>query len=137
MASTKELYTILGVDETASDAEIRSAYEHLIAENPEGTARYQSIVQAYTVLSDMDKRAVYDVTGKIKSGQRIRKHSEQGGRVEKIRYILNTLFLIGAVITTICFILQWSGTWSTAPFYWTCGFSLIIKVSEYILRLVP
>ena len=43
MASNKELYTILGVDETASDAEIRSAYEHLISENPEGTARHADV----------------------------------------------------------------------------------------------
>ena len=37
MASNKELYTVLGVDESASDAEIKSAYERLIAQNPEGT----------------------------------------------------------------------------------------------------
>lgn len=137
MASNKELYTILGVDETASDAEIRSAYEHLISENPEGTARHADIVKAYTVLSDIEKRAVYDVTGKVKSERRIRTHSNDGNRVEKARYILNTLFLIGAAITTICFILQWSGFWSTTPFYWSCGTSLVIKVAEYILRLVP
>ena len=64
MASNKELYKVLGVDESASDAEIKSAYERLIAQNPEGTPLHSSIVEAYTVLSDMDRRAAYDITGK-------------------------------------------------------------------------
>ena len=137
MASTKELYSILGVDETASDAEIRSAYEHLIAENPEGTPGYASIVNAYSVLSDMDKRAMYDVTGKVKG--RIRRSSTSGhsNKIQKARSILNTLFLAGAAVTTVCFILQWSGVMGTTPFYWTCGLSLLIKIAEYILRLIP
>lgn len=137
MASTKELYSILGVDETASDAEIRSAYEHLIAENPEGTPGYASIVNAYSVLSDMDKRAMYDVTGKVKG--RIRRSSTSGhsNKIQKARSILNTLFLAGAAVTTVCFILQWSGIMGTTPFYWTCGLSLLIKIAEYILRLIP
>ena len=137
MASTKELYSILGVDETASDAEIRSAYEHLIAENPEGTPGYASIVNADSVLSDMDKRAMYDVTGKVKG--RIRRSSTSGhsNKIQKARSILNTLFLAGAAVTTVCFILQWSGVMGTTPFYWTCGLSLLIKIAEYILRLIP
>ena len=137
MAASKELYTILGVDETASDAEIRSAYEHLIANNPQGTPRYDEIVMAYTVLSDMDKRAMYDVTGKIGKGIKRTRRPSQGSRREKIRFTLNTVFLVGAVITFICFIMNWSGVWSNTPFYWTCGISMGIKVAEYILRLIP
>ena len=137
MASTKELYSILGVDETASDAEIRSAYEHLIAENPEGTPGYASIVNAYSVLSDMDKRAMYDVTGKVKGRIRRSNTSGHSNKIQKARSILNTLFLAGAAVTTVCFILQWSGVMGTTPFYWTCGLSLLIKIAEYILRLIP
>lgn len=137
MASNKELYNILGVDETATDAEIRSAYERLISENPEGSPKYSGIVRAYAILSDMDKRAVYDVTGKVKTIRRQKSTTENGSRVEKIRSTLNTLFLAGAAVTTICFIMHWSGNWSAAPFYWTCGSSLLLKVAEYILRLVP
>lgn len=137
MASTKELYSILGVDKTASDAEIRSAYQHLIAENPEGTPEYDSITHAYSVLSDMDKRAMYDVTGKVKGGIRRSSTSGRSNKIQKARSILNTLFLAGAAVTTICFILQWNGAMGTTPFYWTCGISLLLKIAEYILRLIP
>ena len=137
MDQAKELYTILGVDQGASDAQIRSAYERLIAQNPEGTPLHDSIVQAYTILSDMDSRALYDVTGKV-SHKRKRSHTkDRTDRLEKTRYALNTLFLAGAVVTTIFFILQWSGSLGTAPFYWACGVSLFIKILEYILRLFP
>lgn len=133
----KKLYSVLEIDETASQAEIQSAYERLIKENPEGSPRYSQILQAYTVLSDMDSRAEYDITGKIaKSGNR-RHRPDHNDSKEKARYILNTLFLAGAAVTTILFILQWSGSLGTAPFYWACGTSLLIKIAEYILRLVP
>ena len=137
MASNKELYSILGVDQTATDSEIRFAYESLIAQNPEGTPQYSRIVEAYTILSDMDSRARYDVTGKIdRTGRRRHRTSDSNG-TEKVRYTLNTLFLAGAAVTTVLFILQLSCTIGTLPFYISCGISLLIKISEYILRLVP
>lgn len=137
MASDKELYSVLGVDPTASDAEIKSAYDHLIASNPEGSPMHDSIVQAYTVLSDMDSRALYDVTGRINRTKRRPHKPARNDRKEKARYALNTLFLAGAAVTTVFFFLQWSGAVSTTPFYWTCGISLLIKISEFILRLIP
>lgn len=137
MADRKELYNILEVEETASDAEISAAYERLIKENPEGSPMYSSIVEAYTILSDMDSRAVYDVTGKIKKGVKRKRTSERSESREKTRYALNTLFLAGAAVTTVLFILQWSGAVGTTPFYVACGISLLIKIAEYILRLVP
>jgi curved DNA-binding protein CbpA len=136
MASNKELYNILGVDCTATDAQIRSAYEQLIAANPQGTPGYDRIAQAYAVLSDMDSRAAYDITGKVKNAPK-RRHRSSANGIEKARYTLNTLFLAGAAITTILFILQLSGTLTTVPFYWACGISLLIKIAEYILRLIP
>lgn len=137
MASSKELYTILGVDQSASDAEIKAAYDRLIADNPEGTPMYSHIVEAYTVLSDMDSRAAYDVTGKVKK-HGVRKHrSNDADRMAKARYSLNTLFLAGAAVTTVLFILQFSGAIGSLPFYIACGISLLIKIAEYILRLIP
>jgi len=137
MSSSKELYNILGVEPSASDAEIKAAYEHLIASNPEGTPGYAGIVQAYTILSDMDSRAAYDVTGKIRKNG-VRKHREgNSGGTQKVRYNLNTLFLAGAAITTVLFILQFSGAIGSLPFYIACGISLLIKIAEYILRLIP
>jgi DnaJ-class molecular chaperone len=106
MSSNKELYTILGVDRTASDEEIRSAYEKLISETPENTPDHDRIVQAYTVLSDIEKRARYDITGKVRL-KRSRNRSGSKG-LERTRYALNTLFLAGAAVTTVLFILQMS-----------------------------
>lgn len=134
MSSNKELYTILGVDRTASDEEIRSAYEKLISETPENTPDHDRIVQAYTVLSDIEKRARYDITGKVRL-KRSRNRSGSKG-LERTRYALNTLFLVGAAVTTVLFILQMSGALSTTPFYVACGISLLVKISEYILRLI-
>lgn len=137
MASNSELYNILGVDQSASDAQIRSAYERMVAEHPEGTPMHERIVQAYDVLSDMERRALYDVTGKYgKSRKRIRR-TIQTDRKQKVRYTLNTLFLAGAAVTTVLFILQWSGAIGTAPFYWACSISMLIKISEFIVRLIP
>ena len=137
MASNSELYNILGVDQSASDAQIRSAYERMVAEHPEGTPMHERIVQAYDVLSDMERRALYDVTGKYgKSRKRIRR-TVQTDRKQKVRYTLNTLFLAGAAVTTVLFILQWSGAIGTAPFYWACSISMLIKISEFIVRLTP
>lgn len=133
MPSDKELYTILGVDSTASDAQIRSAYEKLISDYPEGTPGHDRIVQAYSVLSDIEKRARYDITGKV-SLKRSRRSDPQG--LNKARYTLNTLFLAGAAITTVLFILHMSGVLSTTPFYIACGTSMLVKISEYILRLI-
>ena len=137
MAAHTELYNVLGVDPAASEADIKSAYERLIADNPEGTPLHSRIVEAYTVLSDMDSRAAYDVTGKVRRAG-VRKHrNDNSSGTEKARYALNTLFLAGAAVTTILFILQLSGAIGTLPFYIACGISLLIKIAEYILRLVP
>ncbi len=137
MSSNQELYNILGVAPSASDVQIRSAYERLVADNPEGTPMHERIVQAYTVLSDIESRALYDVKGKI--GKRVKRvrRSEQTDRRQKARYTLNTLFLAGAAVTTVLFILQWSGAIGSGPFYWACGISMLIKISEFILRLIP
>lgn len=136
MAATKELYTILGVSETASDQDIRHAYNKMAEQYPEGTDERSRILRAYTVLSDMDSRARYDITGKVPGQKRTRSHSDGNG-VDKARTILNTLFLAGAVVTTVLFMLQWGGSIGKAPFYWACGASMTLKVVEYILRLIP
>lgn len=137
MSSDKELYSILGVDPMASDAEIKSAYERLVAENPEGTPLHSRIVEAYSVLSDMDSRAEYDIKGKVHNSRKLRRSPSHSDGVEKARYALNTLFLAGAAVTTVLFILHMSGNLSTLPFYIACGISLLLKISEYILRLIP
>ena len=117
MADNKKLYQTLGIDPSASQQEIESAYQHLIAKYNQSDPEYDRLVQAYTVLSNMETRANKE-------------------KKEKVRYTLNTLFLAGAAVTTILFILQWSGM-STTPFYCACVISILIKLSEYLIRLLP
>ena len=137
MTVHRELYDVLGVEPSASDAEIKAAFDRLAADNPEGSDMHSRIVQAYTVLSDMDSRAAYDITGKVAKGGVRRHRSADPGRKERIRYGLNTLFLAGAAVTTVLFILQMIGSIGTLPFYIACGVSLLIKIAEYIIRLIP
>ncbi|NJL93329.1 MAG: DnaJ domain-containing protein [Anaerolineae bacterium] len=63
----KDYYRILGVERAATDQEIRRAFRQLAREfhpdvNPGATAeeRFKEINEAYTVLSDADKRKRYD-----------------------------------------------------------------------------
>lgn len=64
-----DLYAILGVNPTASDAEIKQAFRKKAIEThpdrnpgPDATAQFQAVQQAYETLSDAGKRAAYDYT---------------------------------------------------------------------------
>lgn len=70
MASSKSYYEILGVDKSASDAEIKSAFRKLakqyhpdVNKEPGAEAKFKEIGEAYAVLSDPDKRRQYDQFG--------------------------------------------------------------------------
>lgn len=62
-----DLYEILNVPEGASDRDIKSAYRRLsLKHHPDkggDTARFKEITTAYEVLSDGEKRSLYDVGG--------------------------------------------------------------------------
>jgi curved DNA-binding protein CbpA len=71
--NSDDYYKVLGVDRTASEAEIAKAYKkaalkHHPDKNPndrEGAeARFKIITEAYEVLNDADKRRTYDQFGK-------------------------------------------------------------------------
>lgn len=70
MPKENTLYTALGVAPTASDDEIKRAYRKLAAKHhPDkkggDEARFKEIASAYEVLSDPDKRKLYDEFGEI------------------------------------------------------------------------
>lgn len=135
MVKDDRLYRLLEVDESASDSEIAAAFERLCVQYPETDPHRAQIDYAYSVLSDISKRAEYDITGK--TGKKVKRSRAGSNRnIDKARSILNTVFLLGAAVTAVLFLLQFSG-YSTTPFYWACGISLVIKLTEYILRLIP
>jgi len=63
----KDYYAVLGLPSDASADEIRNSYRRLAFQlhpdrnsDPESQLRFQEVIEAYTVLSDPEKRAYYD-----------------------------------------------------------------------------
>ena len=73
MADYKDYYKILGVSKNASDAEIKKAFKtqarkyhpdmHPESKKAEMTEKFKDINEAYEVLSDKQKRTIYDQVG--------------------------------------------------------------------------
>ena len=75
MATERDYYLILGVERTASDAQIKRAYRKLAQQwhpdvNKEAAAdeRFKEINEAYQVLSDPTRRRTYDMFGRAGLG---------------------------------------------------------------------
>lgn len=76
--NTKKLYDVLGVSEDASEEEIRKKFRRLsLSHHPdrfpdsdgdqlkEITAKFQTLSKIYYILSDPEKRNIYDETGSV------------------------------------------------------------------------
>ena len=65
------LYSLLGVDKTATNAEIKKAYRRLVfvyhpdknKTDPDAGSKFANITRAYKILSNPDRRKIYDETG--------------------------------------------------------------------------
>jgi molecular chaperone DnaJ len=75
MASDRDLYSVLGVERGASDAEIKRAFRRLAQQwhpdvNQDAAApeRFKEINEAYQVLSDPQRRQQYDLFGRAGLG---------------------------------------------------------------------
>jgi DnaJ-class molecular chaperone len=71
---TTDLYAILEVERGASARQIRSAYRRLARTyhpdrnaNDDAGQRFKAIAEAYSVLSDTSRRAIYDQWGYLPS----------------------------------------------------------------------
>lgn len=72
MATNRDYYEILGVSKTASDAEIKSAFRKkakefhpdLNKDDPTAADKFKEAQEAYSVLSDENKRKMYDQYGR-------------------------------------------------------------------------
>lgn len=89
----KDFYKVLGVDKTASDAELKKTYRKLARQfhpdsNPgdaAAEARFKEISEAYSVLSDKEQRAEYDQVRAMGSGARFTAGGPgQGGGFEDV-----------------------------------------------------
>ena len=68
LSAAEDLYDILGIDESATEREIKNAYRKLSLlthpDKPGGDAElFKEVSRAYEVLSDGNKRALYDAGG--------------------------------------------------------------------------
>ena len=92
----RDFYVILGVERTATDAEIKRAYRKLaqkwhpdVNTDPAAQEQFKEINEAYQVLSDPERRSRYDTFGRAGVERRRRRPGRR--RVRGVRWLLGHL----------------------------------------------
>lgn len=105
MAGKRDYYDVLEIGKTASDADIKKAYRKLAKkyhpdmnkDNPQAEEKFKEVTEAYNVLSDKEKRKLYDEYGHAAfsegftgqqgaGGQEFHFHGNPGGGYQEFHY---------------------------------------------------
>ena len=100
MSNKKDYYKILGVEKTATAAEIKKAYHQLAMkyhpdrnpDNKEAETKFKEAAAAYEVLSDVEKRQKYDQLGHASYENMQQGGGHHGGMDFDINDIFNSMF---------------------------------------------
>ncbi len=117
----KDYYETLGISRTASEDEIKSAYRKLAhkhhPDKPEGNAeKFKEISEAYSVLSNKEKRAQYDRFGRVSDGGGPGSGGNPFGGFDGVNFDFGNMGDLGDIFETV-FNMSGAGRSSGHPAY--------------------
>jgi len=107
LARDRDYYSILQVSRGANQEAIERAYERLarlydpaVSKKPKAAARWQEITEAFDVLSDKQKRSLYDRHGRIAAASGAAPQRERG-RFAAPAFLSSPFFFAGATVSFV------------------------------------